>query len=68
MDPLYVEMYDGDEYKDKCSMRSIPDDYALHLCPKAELGPIAIKRGTGCPNRRFGCGYVAPMNPPREQT
>lgn len=56
----WVEHYEGERLVGSC--RVLVDGYELHTCPFAhpdERKPLAVRTGTSCPNRRFGCRFVA---------
>lgn len=60
-----IEWYDGDEFLARGRF-PLPkgsnldaDDFVRHDCEYGSGGEFMLKRGTACPNRRFGCDFVA---------
>lgn len=51
------ELYDGDQLVGYSEV--IPAGYCKHEHDGVVFG---VKAGTGCPNRRFGCDFVAPQD------
>lgn len=50
-----LEFYDGDLRHEGKAQQS---DYVLHECDVSGQ-VVAVRKGTACPNRRFGCGFIA---------
>lgn len=55
-----MEFYDGDDKIGEADV--LPSGFVLHICV-ASGDTFGIAWGAGCPNRRFGCGFVAPTAP-----
>ncbi len=52
-----MELYSGDHYEGKTA--ELPAGFVLHTCA-CSGDTFGVRGGTGCPNRRMGCGFVAP--------